>query len=164
MEIEIAEWDFSLGRCNNPIPFVTFVPTMDFLELAARNNNEVWVTLSGTQLEEYDNQSFKGVVDVSMANNPCKADLSSAPCYYTLTFPDAPYSPSTKGGKFFINKPITAPPRNVLEPVENYQVPPPKIMKRQDANTGMDATSLAMLGAVVAIAFGIALMCSTSEN
>lgn len=164
MEIEIAEWDFSLSRCNDPIPFISFVPSMDFLELAARNNNEVWVTITGTDIEEYDGKSFKGVVDRSMVNNPCKDNMSAAACYYTMTFPTAPYVKEVRGGKFYINKPITLPPPTVLDPVENYEETkqePYEIEKRKD---NMDATSLAIIGALIALAFGIAIVSSTDVN
>ncbi len=156
MNVEIASWDFVLGRCNDPIPMISFVPTMDLLELAQRNNDRLWITFAKTGLEEYDGNSFKGVIDKSMVNNPCKNDLSSEVTYYTMTFPDAPYIQDAKGGIFFINKPLAVPEPTVLGPVENFEEEPQIVSDTSPDN--MDAISLALLGGIIAIAFGIALM------
>ncbi len=157
MNIEIANWDFVLGRCNDPIPMITFVPTMDILELARRNNDRLWVTFADTGLEEYDGNSFNGIIDKSMANNPCKSDLSSQTTYYTMTFPEAPYLKEAKGGRFFINLPLKIPPPSVLDPVENFEETSPDLVPGRHSDS-MDSISLLLMGGIIAIALGIAIM------
>ena len=161
MEIEIAEWDFNLDRCNDPIPFATFVPTMDLLELSKRNNNRLWVTLEGTGQEEYDGKSFEGVVDKSMANTPCKSDLSPLPTYYSITFPGAPYVSGVVGGTLVINKPLDVPPLTVLGVPDLPEAEPEYEQEVSEEFSSclqlekMDTASVFLLMLLVAIVFVI---------
>lgn len=165
MEIAIEEWDFNLGHYSQPVPMVTFTPTLDFLEIMKRNNNRVWVTVGKTGHEGLDGNSFLAAIDVSMANNPCKGELSPSQSIYTATLIGAQYPHGVSGGVLTINRPISDAPPVVADPL----APGESYVSRVDeadrkVNKGLDAVSLALLAAAVAVAFALTLVASRTQN
>ena len=162
--MEILEWDYVLGGCEEQQPIVTFKPTLKFLSLLVSNNNKIWVTIIKTGEEHYDGKSFLGVADKATVTDPCPSDLSSQDMFYTLTLVNAPCIEGMKGGEISINETITPKYREEAPSRETNQEKPDSSDSSDSSNSSdsgskLDAIGIALIGAITVVSIALIFLC-----